>query len=109
MQKRGDDPLLVEMLLRRKDRHIDPAQGAVGSLGDELLDCRDGLRIDRLPQYREQTLRLARQRFSHGPAPLATTRQQNCVVRVPRVRRAMMSAPIRLRATPTDGRSCAIA
>ena len=85
MQEGGDDILLVEMLPRGESEQVDAAQRAVRRLGHETLDGRDGLRIDRLAQYREQALRLARQ----GDAGLDIGRRTCAIVSRRRAARAV--------------------
>ena len=65
MQEGSDHPLLIEPAPGGKIDDIDPAQLAIGRLGDKALDLGDRFRVGGLPQNREQPLGFARQMLGH--------------------------------------------
>ena len=65
VQKRGDYPLLVEVILRGESDRVYAAQRAIRRLGDKMLDCGNGFAVGGLAQRREQRIRFARQGYGH--------------------------------------------
>ena len=72
MDKGGDHPFFIEMVACGENEKIDANQLAVGALGYQTLDRRDGFGIDRLPEQRKEALCFGRQGLAHTHSLLAS-------------------------------------
>ena len=67
MQERGDGAFLIESALRGESERVDAAQIAIKPVLHQIFDCRDAIRVGRLPEDTKQGFGFTHRRSPSNP------------------------------------------